>query len=256
MTTSHSSYSLRQLSADGRKTVEAIKSAVPADHRLRNQMSFLLGEGSQLAFNDETAASIELAFVVTLGATPNGPSDGLRRPDQRLPPKRPASSSWRGITTQAASTSTARWGNRRPGSSPATSRHALVDPTQGKSIESHKSGALLMKELKVPWVNWHSSFARIFARYSTGRSPSRTSRFTNKEPGGAHTFEVARQRLRAAKARLEALTASAAPIARPARIIEQIVTTPTINLISSPQESQAAAASSDPAELPNLLRRR
>ena len=129
---------------------------------------------------------------------------------------------------------------------------------RAKSIESHKSGALLMKELKVPWVNWHSSFARIFASAFGPDDP--VANIPVHEQGARWRVHL-RVRLapaitRWAKARLEALTASAAPIARPARIIEQIVTTPTINLISSPQESQAAAASSDPAELPNLLRRR
>jgi hypothetical protein len=114
-----------------------------------------------------------------------------------------------------------------------------------------------MKELKVPWVHWDSSFAPINA---TAFRPDDERRqhpwFTNKQPGGAYAFEfeVARPAIaRWAKARFEALRAMPGPIERPARIIEQIVTTPTINIVSSIRESQAATISAKPIELPGTF---
>lgn len=238
------------------ETVEAIKEAVPAGHRLRDQMTFVLGEGSQIAFSDQSAAiERSIRFVVTLGATANGPPEG---PDILVSVFDPRQT---GIELMAWDHRSGGFNYYRSMGRPSAwvfagnSRHALVEPTEGKGpFESHKSGALLMKELKVPWVHWDSSFAHINA---TAFSPDDERRqhpwFTNKQPGGAYAFEfeVARPAIaRWAKARFEALRASTGPIERPARIIEQVVATPTINIVSSIRESVAANMSTKPIELP------
>jgi hypothetical protein len=241
------------------ETVAAIRDAVPADHRLRNQMRFVLGEGSQIAFSSDTAdLNRSMRFLVTLGATSNGPPEG---PDILISVFSPQQT---GVELMAWDHRTGGFNYYRSMGQPSAwvfagnSRHALVEPTQGKGpFESHKSGALLMKELKVPWVHWDSTFAHIFA---TAFRPDDARRahewFTKKEPGGAYAFEfeVARPAIaRWAKARFEALRATPGPIERPARIIEQIVTTPTINIVSSLRESASAAASADPLDLPTTF---
>lgn len=238
------------------ETIAAIKDAVPANHRLKNQMSFVLGEGSQIAFTADTGdLNRSIRFLVTLGATSNGPPEG---PDILISAFHPRQT---GVELMAWDHRTSGFNYYRSMGQPSAwvfagnSRHALREPTQGKGpFESHKSGALLMKELKVPWVHWDSSFAHIFA---TAFGPDDDRRlhpwFTKKEPGGAYAFEfeVARPAIaRWAKARFEALRATAGPIDRPGRVIEQIVTTPTINIVSSARESVSAAAAADPVDLP------
>jgi hypothetical protein len=241
------------------ESVEALKAAVPEGDPLRNQMSFVLGEGSQIAFSDETKdVERSMRFLVTLGATSNGPPEGPDVLVSAFFPQQP------GVELMAWDRRTGgfnyyrsmgRAGQPHAWVFAGNSRHALDDPTQGKGpFESHKSGALLMKELKTPWVNWHSSFARISA---TAFSPMDTRRdhtwFTKKEPGGAYAFEfeVARPAIaRWAKARFDALRASPGAIENPGRIIEQVIDTPTVSLISSSRESLSAIAATNPLELP------
>ena len=75
------------------------------------------------------------------------------------------------------------------------SRDALRDASRRKGVfESHRSGAPLMKELKTPWINWHSPAANIpetaFAADDPGerttgsstRSPAAASPSSSKRP--------------------------------------------------------------------------
>jgi len=238
------------------ETVDAIKQAVGASDPLRNQMSFVLGEGSQIPFDAETAGLDRgLRFVVTLGATANGPPDG---PDILISVFDPRS---RGIELMAWDKRTGGFNYYRSmGNPPAwvfagNSRHALLAATRGKGpFESHMSGALLMKELKLPWINWDSPSARIFATaFDEDDDRRRHPWFTGKEPGGAYTFEfeVAKPAIaRWARARFAALAAGGGSIDDPRLIMEQIVGTPTANLFSSLRESESAVANSNPVELP------
>jgi hypothetical protein len=228
------------------ESVTAIKEASPAGDPLRHQMSFLLGEGGQIAF-DDGSASLErgLRFVVTLGATADGPPDG---PDILVSVFHPQSDD---VELMAWDQRTGGFNfYRSVGEPPAwvfagNSHHALADPTQGKGpFESHKSGALLMKELKLPWINWDSPSARIFATAFDPNDERRTHPwFTEKEPGGAYTLELAVAKpamARWAKVRFDALVANDGTIDRPARIMEQVLDTPTANLFSSVRESESA----------------
>lgn len=230
------------------ESVNAIKEASPAGDPLRNQMSFLLGEGSQIAFDDSTSLERGLRFVVTLGATADGPPDG---PDILVSVFHPQSDD---VELMAWDRRTGGFNYYRSvGEPPAwvfagNSRHALSDPTQGKGpFESHKSGALLMKELKLPWINWDSPSARIFATAFAEDDDRRTHPwFTEKEPGGAYTLELAVAKpamARWAKVRFDALVADNATIDDPKRIMEQLLDTPTANLLSSLRESESEDSS-------------
>ncbi len=230
---------------------EIDKAARPSSP-LRRQMSFLLGETSQLPATARVQRSIR--FVITRGADANGPPEG---PDILL------SASFPGQTDIELMAWDRKRGGfnyyRAVGDGPTwvfagNSRHALVDPTEGKGpFESHKSGAFLMKELKLPWINWHSPEAPIRRRDFPPNDPRlRHPWFVQREPGGAYTFEfaVARPAIeRWARARFDGL-AAAGTIDRPRRIIEQILDTPTANLASSNVESRRAATSPGPVDLP------
>lgn len=242
------------------ETVKAVVAAAPAGDTLRKQMSFVLGEGSQIPVNGAPPSlQRSMRFVVTLGADANGPAEG---PDVFVSVFSPDSddielAAWdrkhggfnyyRGVVDPDS------------GAGPAwlfagNSRHALSDPTQGKGpFESHKSGALLMKELKLPWINWHSPSALISDKVFAGNDKRRTHPwFTKKEAGGAYTLELEAMRpamQRWAKARFEALLAGGGEIADPKRIMEELLDTPTVNLFSSLRESQTAGKST-PVDLP------
>jgi len=237
------------------EAVNAVIAAAPDGDPLRKQMSFVLGEGSQIPING-APSSLErgMRFVVTLGADANGPPEG---PDIFVSVPSPDSGD---IELAAWDRRTGGFNYYRGVGDPVAwvyagnSRHALSDPTRDKGpFESHKSGALLMKELKTPWVNWHSPTALIPDNVFAPNDERRTHPwFTQKEGGGAYTLEFGAMRpaiQRWAKARFDALLAGGGEIADPARIVEQIVGTPTVNLFSSSRESQTAGKST-PVALP------
>jgi hypothetical protein len=236
-------------SAEG--VFEALDQAVAPGDVLskQSQRSFILGEGSQIPFNDAPKLDRLFRFVVTRGSAPDGPDLIVSAfvPDQ---PDDVELMAWdrsaggfnfyRSIGTEGA------WvlaGN---------SARAVVDPTQGKGpFESHKSGNFLMKELRSPWINWHSPDANIQPTAFAEDDPRRTHPwFTQKEPQGALVCEAAVARpsiSRWVKARFDGLFAGGGAIQDPLRIMQQILDTPTANLISSHTESGPAttAASVD-----------
>jgi hypothetical protein len=219
-----------------------------------SQRAFILGEGSQIAFNDAPQLERNFRFVVTRGSAPEGPDVIVSAffPDQAddielmsWDRTRGGFNFYRSIGTDGG------WvfaGN---------SRHALAQPTQGKGpFESHKSGNFLMKELRAPWINWHSPDANIMPTAFDGSDPRRTHPwFTDKEPQGALACETAVARpsiSRWVKARFDALAAAGGAIDTPVRIIEQIVETPTVNLITSHTESEQAVTT-ESVDLPQTF---
>jgi hypothetical protein len=228
----------------GEELVELIKAAVPAKDRLRHQKSFILGEGSQLP-STKAGANVDrsLRFLVTLGS-------GLKGPDVFLSTGRPEQRG--GVEVMA-------WDRRRggfnfyrsTGTTPiwmfaGNSRDALHPASRGKGpFESHPTGNLLMKELKIPWNNWHSFTANIPPTAFQKGDRRRTHRwFTEKDSNGAATFEVEAAMpaiTRWTKVRFENMR-KRGNIARPAEIMEQILGTPTVNLVTSNTESGAIGA--------------
>lgn len=240
-------------------TAAAIREAAPAGDPLRNQMSFLLGEGGKIPFDAETASLQRgLRFLVTLGATANGPPQG---PDILLSVFDPRDT---GVELMAWDRRAGGFNYYRSmGDPPAwvfagNGRHAFGDATRGKGpFESHKSGAFLMKELKLPWVHWDSPESHIFATaFARDDHRVRHDWFVDKQTGGAYTLEfaVARPAIdRWARARFDALVANGGTIDRPARIMEQILATPTTNLISSIRESRSASPTPSAVGLPGTF---
>jgi hypothetical protein len=232
--------------------LDKIDKATKRTNPLRRQMTFLLGETSQLPRSANVRRAIR--FVITRGSDGSGPPRG---PDILLSVSFPDQSD---IELMA-------WDRKRggfnyyrsvgPGPSwvfAGNARAALMDPSQGKGpFESHKSGAFLMKELKLPWVNWHSPEAPILAAAFPRNDPRvRHPWFRKKEPGGAYTFEfaVARPAIeRWAKVRFDELAAGG-KVDDPGRILEQILSTPTANLASSITESATAKAPKVRIDLP------
>jgi hypothetical protein len=123
------------------------------------------------------------------------------------------------------------------------SRHALTAPTRDNGpFESHKSGHFLMKELKFPWVHWDSPAAKVIPSIFAEENLLDHPWVANRDPGGAYTLEdnVAKPAIqRWTKARLEALISGTSE-ETPRRILEQVLTTLTVNLASSKTSSVSA----------------
>lgn len=209
-----------------------------------SQLSFILGEGSQLrtAGAGTALGNSNLRFLVSRGSAPHGPEliISAAHPAQGL------------IEVMAWDPSTAGFNYyRNVGVSgewafAGNSRHALSPPTKGKGpFESHPSGSLLMKELKIPWVHWHSFKVDILdGAFPEGDLRRQHPWFTGKK--GAETCETAvvlPSIVRWTSARLDQVITANGDVSDPGRLVEQIVTSPTVNLTSSLRESSAIAGS-------------
>src|SRR5919107_1747440 len=203
----------------GEELVETMRASVRKGDPLKLLRTFVVGEGSQLPGNPGVDRS--LRFVVTLGRGPNGPDVFLSTGDPKQA-DRVEVMAWDrragGFNYYRSTGSKAMWmfaGN---------SRDALRDSSRGKGpFESHPSGALLMKELKTPWINWHSPSANIpasaFARNDRRR---RHPWFTDRHPGGALAFELDAARpaiSRWARVRFRRLRGQGGDVGRPRQVM-------------------------------------
>lgn len=233
----------------GAQVMTEIDRATGTDDPLRAQKSFILGEGSQILSSSETdGLDRGFRFVVARGIGDDGPDLLVSTfdPDRSFVElmawdrKRGGFNFYRSVGDNNAWV----WAGN--------SRHALSPPTRGKGpFESHPSGNLLMKELKFPWINWHSPAAKISPEAFSDTDPRRRHPwFLNKHGANVMETDVARPAIqRWTKVRLASVVAGDGQVEQPSRIMEQILGTPTVNLISSQTES-AAAAGSPAVDLP------
>jgi len=222
------------------EVLAAIEQAVSPDDPLRVREFFLVGEGTQIAPIPGVSVKRNLRFLATVGRGPGGPDIVFSafHPEHgtvELIAWDLAVGGFNFYRTVGASNAWVFAGN---------SRHALTSPTRDNGpFESHKNGHFLMKELRLPWVNWDSTTARavpsIFAEEDLLGHPW----VANLAPGGAYTLEkdVAVPAIRRwTETRLEALVSGNSE-ETPRRLLEQVLTTSTVNLASSNTSSVVAA---------------
>jgi hypothetical protein len=220
----------------GADVMARFKEAVGDDDPLGKQRSFVLGEGSQL-LPSEAADSVQrgMRFVVATESGPDGPDVIISafHPDDgsvELMAWDRTSGGFNYYRTVGQENAWVFAGN---------SRHALSDPTQGKGpFESHTSGAILMKELQIPWVHWHSFEAPMPPTVFPEGDARRTHPwFTEKDGAEVCETEVAIPSIaRWARVRFDRM-ADGGTVQDPRRVLEQVLGTPTVNLISSRAES-------------------
>lgn len=126
---------------------------------------------------------------------------------------------------------------------------AALDPaSRGRAcFDSHVNGSVVMKELKLPWMNWQSQSATI--QLAPDDPLRRNPLFA--EVQGAENLELTIRGLinQWTTARLARITAGGV-IAHPDRLLRQLLTTTTVNLVSSPIQSGAVTAQNEPLPLP------
>jgi len=231
--------------------LQAFNEAVPSGDPLRVHQFFLVGEGTQIAPAPGLAVNRNLRFLATAGQGPGGPDIMLSafHPDHGTVEVMAWDERTGGFNYYRTVGESSAWvfaGN---------SRHSLTPPTRDNGpFESHKSGHFLMKELRLPWVHWDSPTARavlsVFAEQDMLDHPW----VANLATGGAYTLEedVAIPSMqRWTRARLDALVTGQSE-ETPRRVVEQLLTTLTVNLGSSNTSSAAAATGSvDRIDLPD-----
>lgn len=234
--------------------LEALDRASPEGDPLRKGFIFLVGEGSQIPMSPATAdVQRRLRFLVARGLGADGadvlmsafsPDEG----DVEVMAWDARSGGFNFYQTVGQSSAWVFAGN---------SRHALAPPTRGKGpFESHLSGTFVMKELRFPWVHWHSQAANILPSVLPADPPLTGHPWvTGRDPKGALTCEIAVAKpgiRRWARVRFERLLAEGGVVDHPAGVMEQVLTTPSVNLISSQRESRAAQDGAD-VDLPQTF---
>lgn len=233
--------------------LKAFEEAVPPEDPLRVHQFFLVGEGTQVAATPGVVVNRNLRFLATAGQGPGGPDIMLSafNPDHGTVEVMAWDERAGGFNYYRTVGDSSAWvfaGN---------SRHALTSPTRDNGpFESHKSGHFLMKELRLPWVHWDSPTARIVPSILAEHDMLEHPWVNKLAIGGAYTLEedVAIPSIeRWTKARLDALVAGQSD-ETPRRVVEQLLTSLTINLTSSNTSSAAAATGSvDRVDLPDTF---
>lgn len=219
------------------------------DHPLsrRTQFSFLVAEGSQIAKDPSNNFNRRPRFVVTRGQGTEGPDliASVFQPTRGLIELMAWDANKGGFNYYR--TIAGGDGDRGAWVWAGNSRHAFEPETRARGpFESHPTGNVLMKELKVPWVHWHSPKARMDERdFAAGDARATHEWFTGS--AGAYVLEdsVVRPSIeRWNRRRLEQLLA-ARSLSDPVPLMEQLLgskdnTHHTVNLVSSPDSSESA----------------
>lgn len=213
------------------KTLDA-QNGIPGG--LPTQTVFLVGEGSQVRFTAATAnLTRQLRFVIgrqggtnvdlfiSVGA--GGAPDGFLQVIGWDSKKNAFNYYERG------GTNTWVW--------LGDSNHSLQEPARGQGcFQCHVNGTLLMKELKLPWNNWHSQSQAISASILAPADPLRTNKlFLQALNGGAQdleTFVTAGAR-RWNLARVNRMIGADGSINNLRLLLRQLFTTTTVNLAST-----------------------
>ncbi|UFH30391.1 hypothetical protein LNP04_10400 [Chryseobacterium sp. C-71] len=128
------------------------------------------------------------------------------------------------------------------------SYHALTLPSRGQGpFDSHVNGAIVMKELKFPWIHWHSMTASINDDVLDPNDSLRNEKlWVHKSGGQDFEIQIARPAItRWNNARLEKLTDANGILHNCMDFFRQIVTTTTINIATTREESGSIRADSN-----------
>ncbi|MFC4508427.1 MULTISPECIES: hypothetical protein [Streptomyces] len=125
--------------------------------------------------------------------------------------------------------------------------HALDPDSRGKGcFDSHVNGSVVMKELRIPWINWQSERATIQLAED---DPLRHDQLF-QQVIGAQRLELTVRSLitRWTAARLAAVTANGV-VDHPDRLLRHLFTSTTVNLTSTDRQSSNITAD-DPELMP------
>jgi hypothetical protein len=125
---------------------------------------------------------------------------------------------------------------------------ALEPDSRGKGcFDSHVNGGVVMKELRIPWINWQSERATIRL---ADDDPLRHDQLF-QEVVGAQRLELTVRSLitRWTAARLAAVTANGV-VDHPDRLLRHLFTSTTVNLTSTDRQSSNITADSSELTLP------
>jgi len=236
--------------ANLQELLTAIDNQNAAPGGLPAQSVFLVGEGSQIQFNagnqnvvrqlrfiigrQSPGRDVDLLISVGAGGAPDGFLQVI---------------GWDSLKNafnyyERAGTATWVW--------LGDSNHALQDPTRVKGcFQCHVNGTLLMKELALPWNNWHSQSATISPSILAPADALRTDPlFLQALQGGKAAQNLEREIVRPAArrwntARVQKMIGADGTIRNLPLLLRQLFTTTTVNLASTKTQRSIVTSSTN-----------
>lgn len=213
---------------------------------LPQQTTFVVAEGGMIPFAEAPALRRGFRFVVARGrdnATPDlfvstaAPFDSPQQFLQVLSWDEPGGAF--------------QYYERRGGSWlwAGSSWDALEEDTRGKGpFDSHVNGSMVMKELRLPWLHW-SSMSQTIPReaLAPGDPLAQDPIFTGARGAEALERIVIEGVDRWTESRLSRVLRNG-EVARPERLMRQVLTTTTVNIVSAPEP--AAGPTDEPIRIP------
>lgn len=118
------------------------------------------------------------------------------------------------------------------------STNALTEPTRGKGpFDSHVNGALVMKELKAPWLHWSSMAAFDLPGVQPTDSLRQEPLFRERE-GAEKLEQLVRSSVRQWTVQRLNLAIQGGTLSDAPALLRHVLTPTTLNLVASPQESE------------------
>jgi len=220
------------------EVLKGIDAATQPGDPLRRQLTFLVGEGSQILWTEDTAdIDRGLRLVVTRGSdnlidvivSTGATGDERRRFLQVM--------GW--DDTNGVFHFYERHGDTWVWA--GNSSHALSPPSRGEGpFDSHVNGSMVVKELKAPWIHWHSVSASVPPEVFPPGDPARQDPLLTRK-SGAELLEAAVVRPgieRWTDSRLARRTKADGTAEHVPELLLQLLDTTTINIVSSPQLSR------------------
>jgi hypothetical protein len=227
------------------EVLRGIDKATPDSSPLRRQMSFVVGEGSQITFSDKTKnVRRGLRLSITRGRDTEidvmVSTDASGDPDDRFLQ----------VMGWDEKNGVFHYYERKNGIWvwAGNSTHALDPKSRGRGpFDSHVNGSLVMKELKAPWTHWHSVDASVPPEVFPPNDPARKDPlFTRRSGGEVFEARVVRPGVRRWTERRFQRTAAADGTVQQVRaLMEQLFVTTTVNLVSSFGESRTVTPGGD-----------
>lgn len=116
--------------------------------------------------------------------------------------------------------------------------HALSEPTRGRGpFDSHVNGTLVMKELRLPWLHWHSMNQSISLEVFGPGNPIAHAPLL-RSIAGAESLErgvIVPAVERWTRRRFDAMLSDGRELKHVQAALRQVLTTTTVNIYSSPE---------------------
>src|ERR1043165_8191636 len=204
---------------------------------LPEQRTFLAADGGKIPWTPETDdLRREFRFVVTRG-----------RPGQAPPDLMIAASTV--VDSEGIFLQLIAWDPmhkvyhfyQRLGQAWAWAGHswdALAQDTRGKGpFDSHVNGAMVMKELKAPWIHWHSQASSVTLEALAPTDPLRTEPLFLQRTGAEHLeIDVVRPGVRRWNDARFGVLFDGSTLRRAPEFFRQVLDTTTVNLASARED--------------------